>query len=76
MKFDCLRLEKIETSYCNLHVKSFALFRSFYFFVSVSRLFETFDYQLALVATRRKSVPFLSILLSLKKIDKGVKQTH
>ena len=41
MKSDCLRLEKIETSYCNLHVKSFALFRSF--FVSVSRLFETFD---------------------------------
>ena len=29
VKSDCLRLEKIETSYCNLHVKSFALFRSF-----------------------------------------------
>ena len=33
-------------------------------------------YQLALVATRRKRVPyiFLSILLSLKTIGKGVKQ--
>ena len=30
-------------------------------------------YQLALVATRRKRVPFLSILLSLKTIGKGVK---
>ena len=30
-------------------------------------------YQLALVATRRKRVPFLSILLSLKRIGKGVK---
>ena len=29
VKSDCLRLEKIETSYCNLNVKSFALFRSF-----------------------------------------------
>ena len=34
----------------------------------------TFFYQLALVRTRRKKVPFfLSILLSLKKIGKGVK---
>ena len=30
-------------------------------------------YQLALVATRRKRVPFLSILLSLKTIGKDVK---
>ena len=30
-------------------------------------------YQLVLVATRRKRVPFLSILLSLKTIGKGVK---
>ena len=30
-------------------------------------------YQLALVATRRKRVPFLSILLSLKTIGKAVK---
>ena len=30
-------------------------------------------YQLALVATRRKRVPFLSILLSLKTIGKSVK---
>ena len=29
VKSDCLRLEKIEASYCNLNVKSFALFRSF-----------------------------------------------
>ena len=29
VKSDCLRLEKIETSYCNLRVKSFALFCSF-----------------------------------------------
>ena len=29
-------------------------------------------YELALVATRRKRVPFLSILLSLKTIGKGV----
>ena len=29
VKSDCLRLEKIETSYCNLHVKSFALFLEF-----------------------------------------------
>ena len=33
----------------------------------------TLFYQLALVATRRKRVFFLSILLSLKKIGRGVK---
>ena len=43
VKSDCLRLEKIETSIVLQFAREIICFVSF-FFVSVSRLFETFDF--------------------------------